>query len=152
MNNTPAEVLVIDPESLSVANCFLECQDVETTASNMGIDKELAVSILARKEVKAYIDGVFLSMGFNNKFRMRSAIDALIQQKFQELEESGTGSSKDIAELLEMSHRFTMQEYDKMIQVEKLRSSNVKNQLNVQINDNAGSNYTNLIENLLKNA
>lgn len=146
---TPAETVQIDPESLEIANAYLSNPSTEEVAEMLGVSKEIVVSTLARREVKAYVDGVFLNTGFNNRFRMRDALDALIQKKFEEMEESGIGSSKDIAELLALSHKFTMEEYDKMIKLEAMKQSNVKNQLNVQINDNGGSNYNNLLDKLI---
>lgn len=145
---TPAEVLDISPENLEVANCFLQTQDLVEVANALDLPREVVSQILSRREVKAYIDNVFINVGFNNRFRMREAMDAIIKKKFQELEESETGSSKDIADLLALSHKMTMDELSRQIELEKLRSANVKNQVNVQIND-AGSKYDNLINRLL---
>ena len=147
---TPAEVLDISPEALEVANSYLQCQDIHQVASDLDMPLELVTQLLERKDVRTYVDSVFFNIGFNNKFRMRAAMDAVIKKKFQELEESEMGSTKDIAELLELSHRMTMQELDKQIQLEKLRvSSNIKNQVNVQINNEGGSKYGALIQRLL---
>lgn len=147
---TPAEVLEISPEALEVANCFLQSQDLDKTANELDISKELVSQILARKEVKAYIDHVFFNLGFNNRFKMRAAMDAVIQKKFQELEESEMGSTKDIAELLALSHKMTMDEMSRQIELEKLRQTNIKNQVNVQINETGGgTKYDNLMQQLL---
>jgi hypothetical protein len=147
--HTPAETLDISPEALEVANAYLVCQDLKQVADDLDTPLELITQILARREVRAYIDNVFMSIGYNNRFKMREAMDAVIKQKFQELEESGMGSTKDIAELLALSHKMTMDELDKQIKLEQLRQSNIKNQVNVQIND-SGSKYNELIQNLLK--
>ena len=146
---TPAEVVQIDPESLEIANAYLSNPSIEEVAEVLGISRDLVVSTMARREVKAYVDGIFFNSGFNNRFRMREALDALIQKKFEEIDESGIGSNKDIAELLALSHKFTMDEYSKLLELRKLENANIKNQLNVQINDNGGSNYNKLLENLL---
>jgi hypothetical protein len=145
---SPAEVLNISPEALEVANSYLQLQDIAKVSDDLDLTPELVSQILSKKEVKAYIDNVFLNLGFNNRFRMREAMDAIIQKKFQELEESETGSSKDIAELLALSHKMTMDELSKMIEHEKLLQSNIKSQVNVQIND-AGTKYDSLIQKLL---
>ena len=89
-------------------------------------------------------------MGYNNRFLMRQAMDALIKQKFQELEEAGVGSSKDIADLLQMSHKMSMDLLDKQLQLEKLRTQapGPQKQVNVQINDD-GSKYSQLIHKLV---
>jgi len=147
---TPAEVLDISPEALEVANCFLQLQDLAKVADELDISKDLVSQILAKKEVKAYVDHVFFNLGFNNRFRMRAAMDAVIQKKFQELEESEMGSTKDIADLLALSHKMTMDEMARQIELEKLRQTNVKNQVNVQINDGGGTKYDNLMKTLMQ--
>lgn len=81
---------------------------------------------------------------------MRRAMDTLISKKFQELDEAGVGSSKDIADLLALSHKMTMEQLDREIALEKVRGSNIKSQVNVQINDQSGSNYGTLLDKLLK--
>lgn len=146
---TPAEVLTISPEALEVANAYLQNSDVNAVCEDLDLTRDYVVSILDRKEVKAYINSVFFNVGFNNRFTMRKAMDALIRKKFQELEESETGSTKDIAELLELSHKMTMQELSKQIELEKLQQTNVRNQVNVQINDQGGSKYENLMKQLI---
>ena len=147
----PAEVLDISPEALEIANCYLQLQSLDATAESMDVPKEQVTKVLARKEVKAYIDHVFMNSGFNNRFRMRAAMDAIIKKKFQELEESETGSAKDIAELLALSHKMTMDELSRQMEYEKLRQSSVKTQTNIQINDQGGTKYEALIHKLLNN-
>ncbi len=147
--HNPAETLDISPEALEVANAYLQSQDLNEVASSLDIPPELVTQILARREVRSYIDHVFMNVGFNNRFKIRAAMDAVIKNKFQELEESGMGSTKDIADLLALSHKMTMEELDKQIKLEQLRQSNIKNQVNVQIND-GGSKYSELIQTLLK--
>ena len=83
---------------------------------------------------------------------MRRAMDALIKQKFQELEEAAAGSQKDIAELLALSHKMRMDLLDKEIQLEKIRSgpAGPQKQVNVQINEGLdGSKYSKLVHQLI---
>ena len=146
----PAETVRISPESLEIANCYLQLQDARKVADVLDISQELVITTLARREVRGYIDQVFFDTGYNNKFLMRRAMDALIQQKFQELEESGVGSSKDIAELLQLSHKMSMDLLDREIQLEKLRQgTGPQKQVNVQINSDDGSKYGQLIHKLI---
>jgi len=146
---TPAEVLDISPEALEIANCYLQDQDIQKVADSLEIRAELVSQILSRKEVKSYIDNVFFNLGYNNRFKMRKAMDAIIKKKFQELEESEMGSTKDISELLALSHKMTMDEMSRQIELEKLRqSNNIRSQVNVQINE-GGSKYETLIQRLL---
>lgn len=149
--SAPAEVLNIAPEALEVANCYLQSQDVRAVADELGISVETASGYLGRREVKAYINQVFFDMGFNNRFKMRRAMDAILAKKFQELEEADVGSNKDIAELLALSHKMSIELLDREIQLEKLRAGEgVKNQVNVQINEGGdGTKYGALISKLL---
>lgn len=145
----PAETVQIAPEALEVANCYLQLQDAKRVADELDLAPTLVTEILSRREVRAYIDHVFMDTGFNNKFEMRAAMDALIKQKFQELHESQTGSTKDIAELLQISHKMSMDLLDREIQLEKLRAGTAPTkQVNVQINDD-GSKYSSLISRLI---
>ena len=146
----PAETIRISPESLEIANCYLQLQDARKVAEQLEVDQDLVITTLARREVRGYIDQVFFDTGYNNKFLMRRAMDALIQQKFQELEESGVGSSKDIAELLSLSHKMSMDLLDREIQLEKLKQgAGPQKQVNVQINETDGSKYGQLIHKLI---
>jgi hypothetical protein len=146
----PAEVLEISPEALEVANCYLQLQNASKVADELGVEPQLVTQILARREVKAYIDQVFFDMGFNNRFTMRKAMDAILSKKFQEMDEAGVGSNKDILEILALSHKITMEQIDKEIQLEKLKDKSLKSQVNVQINDGGGgSNYANLLERII---
>ena len=152
--HAPAEGLQIAPEALEVANAYLQTQDTRKVADELDLPISQVTSILSRREVKAYVNQVFFDTGFNNRHKMREAMDAIIQKKFQDMHESDTGSSKDIAELLALSHKMTMEILDREIQLEKLRaegSGGVKSQVNVQINNGLddGSKYGSLISKLL---
>lgn len=144
----PAEAIAISPEALEIANTYLVHQDTKKVADELDISLDVVANILKRREVKSYIDHVFMDLGFNNRFRLRRAMDAIIQKKFQEMDEAGVGSNKDIADLLALSHKMTMSELEKLIEYEKVKESNIKSQVNVQIND-GGSNYSTLLEKII---
>ena len=148
--NTPAETLRISPEGLEVANAYLQLQDLQKVATELDMPVDMVTTMLAKREVKTYIDNVFMNVGFNNQFKLRSAMDALIGQKFQELQEAGVGSGKDIADLLALSHKMTIETLDRQIALEKLKSESVKNQVNVQVNEFGSGAYGNLMEKLLR--
>ena len=147
----PAETVRISPEALEVANAYLQLNDARAVAQELDLDPEVVTNLLARREVKSYIDSVFFDSGYNNRFLMRRAMDALIKQKFSELEESQTGSTKDIAELLQMSHKMSMDFLDREIALEKARqSTGPQKQVNVQINEGLdGSKYSQLVQKLI---
>jgi hypothetical protein len=147
----PAETVRISPEALEVANAYLQLNDARAVAQELELDPEVVTNLLAKREVKSYIDSVFFDSGYNNRFLMRRAMDALIKQKFSELEESQTGSTKDIAELLQMSHKMSMDLMDREIQLAKAQQApGPQKQVNVQINDALdGSKYSQLVQKLI---
>ena len=152
--SSPAEALQISPENLEIANCFLELQDIHKVADVLDVPLDFVTRILARSEIKAYVNQVFYEVGFNNRFRMRDLMDTLIKKKLSDMSESETGSNKDIVDLIALSHKMSMEMLDKEIQLEKLRqgsSTGIKSQVNVQINDGLGdgTKYGALISKLL---
>ena len=149
-NTLPAESVRIQPEHLAIADCYLQTHSIQQTADNLQLSVELVADILAQTPVRLYIDQVFRDVGFNNRYKLRSALDAVIQKKFQDMELSETGSNKDIADLLALSHKFTMDQLQLELEFLKLQQKDmhIKNQVNVQIND-SGSNYQQLINRLL---
>lgn len=149
--NLPAETIKISPEALEVANCYLQLQNTKEVAEALDLTTDQVTEYLKRKEVRGYIDHVFQDMGYNNRFLMRRAMDAIIKQKFRELEESGVGSNKDIADLLQISHKMSMDLLDKEIQLAKLQQqpSGPQRQVNVQINDTDTSKYAQLVQKLM---
>lgn len=146
--NTPAEGLNISPEGLEIANTYLEVQDINKTALKLGVEPEFITKMLARKEIKAYVDSIFFNLGYNNRYKLRGIMDKLIDDKMREMEEAGTTSKKDIVELLALSLKITQAETQRLIEEQKLADSQIRTQTNIQIN--GADNYSNLIEKLIK--
>lgn len=155
MNNLPTvsqpQALIISPEALEIANNYLQLQNINKTAEELGLSPDQVSEVLDRREVRAYIDNVFMDVGFNNRFKIREVMDIIIQKKLQELDEAEVGSSKDIADLLALSHKMTMEQLDKQISLEKIRQGNkVQTQVNMQVNEFGGdTKYGSLISKLL---
>jgi hypothetical protein len=149
----PHQDLQVSPEDLAIANCYLTLQDIRAVGEELDVSAEIVAERLAQPALKRYIDHVYLDVGFNNRHRLGSAMDAVIKKRFQELEEAGIGSTKDIADLLMMKHKMTMDQLDRQIALEKIRreSSAPQNQVNVQINEaQPQSNYDRLLAQLMK--
>ena len=149
--NLPAETIRVAPEFLEVANAYLQLNDPQRVAHELDLPVDTVTEILKRREVKSYIDSVFFDTGYNNRFLMRRAMDAVIKQKFSELEEAQSGSTKDISELLMMSHKMAMDLMDREIQLEKIKQgTGPQKQVNVQINEGLdGSKYSQLVHKLI---
>ena len=110
MTDQPALVTQIAPEALSVAEAYLKSMNIADTAGDLGISEQEVTTYLAKKEVKRYVDTVFMDVGYRNKFKLASALDGIIEQKLEELDESEMGSNKDIADLLALAHKMRMEE------------------------------------------
>ena len=153
-SSSPAETLKISPENLEIANSYLASQNIADVSRNLGLPTDTITEILGKSEVRAYIDMVFLDFGFNNRFKMRSVMDAVINKKLTEMDESDTGSGKDIIEIMALSHKMSMDILDRQIKLEEAKAKNapsIRNQTNVQINEGGGgSKYENLIAQLMK--
>jgi hypothetical protein len=148
---SPAEALDISPEQLEVANCYLQDPSISNVAETLDVTPQYVAQMLEKREVKSYIDSVFYNLGYNNRFKLRGLMDAIIKKKLQDMDESETGSTKDISELLALSHKMTVEMMDREIKLETLRAANnIKTQTNIQINAPGGSKYTSLIEKLMQ--
>ena len=153
MNNlAKVEDAQISPEGLEIANTYLKTTSVNDTALALGVPKDTVSKYLNQREVKKYIDTVFLDVGYRNRFRLADALDDIIEKKLEELDEAEMTSNKDIADLLQMAHKMRMDEIKAQTDSAKAEQANIKNQTNVQINDNSNfgeGNYGELMKKLL---
>ena len=143
----------ISPEGLEVANAYLELGNIQSVCARLKLDEGECSEILAKREVKGYIDQVYLDTGYRNRFKLATALDDLIDRKMEEAEESEIYSNKDLADLLQMAHKMRMDEIKAQAELEKAKAQNVKNQTNVQINGEVPfgqGNYGELMKKLLK--
>jgi molybdenum cofactor biosynthesis enzyme len=147
------EITTISPEGLEIANCYLQYGNIRAVCDYMQVAENQVVEILNKREVKRYIDTVYLDMGYRNKNNIASLLDEMIQSKLDEAQESGVYSSKDLADLLQMAHKMRMDEIKAMSELEKAQNTgSVRNQTNVQINEAlpfGQGNYGKLMEKLL---
>ena len=147
------EITTISPEGLEVANCYLQYGNIRAVCDYMGVPENKVVEVLNKREVKKYIDTVYLDMGYRNKNNIATVLDEMIASKLEEAQETGVYSSKDLADLLQMAHKIRMDEMKAQAEMEKAKGSSIKTQNNVQINaDGFGQgNYGELMKKLLNN-
>jgi len=143
----------MSPEGLEIANAYLELGNIQSVCSRLKVDENTVQDFLGKREIKQYIDQVYLDTGYRNRFKLASTLDDIIERKLDEAEESQIYTNKDIADLLSMAHKMRMDEIKAMAELEKAKASNIKNQTNVQINSElpfGQGNYGKLMEKLLK--
>jgi predicted transcriptional regulator len=154
MNNlAKIEEAHISPEGLEIANTYLRTTSVEATASSLGVTQDEVSKYLNQREVKKYVDTVFLDVGYRNRFKLAATLDDIIEKKLEELDEADMTSNKDIAELLQLAHKMRVDEMKIQTDAVKAEQSGIKNQTNVQINDNSSfgeGNYGELMKKLLE--
>ena len=146
------ELTTISPEGLEVANSYLQFGNIRGVCDHLQVAENKVVEILNKREVKKYIDTVYLDIGYRNKNNIGSVLDEMIASKLEEAQESGIYSSKDLADLLQMAHKMRMDEIKARADLAKTESNNIKNQTNVQINEAVPfgqGNYGKLMEKLL---
>ena len=137
--------IVIAPEWLAIANIYLERGSIEAVAHALNIPQYQVTETLGKREVRAYLDNVYLDLGYRNRSTIAKAMDKIIQIKIDEMEDSEMGSSKDIAELLMMAHKMRMDE------IKALNTGDsIKQQTNVQINNPGGANYGAFLQKLME--
>lgn len=146
------EVTTISPEGLEIANIYLQFGNIRAVCEYLHVSEEKVVEVLNKREVKKYVDTVYLDMGYRNKNSIASVLDEMISSKLEEARESGMYSNKDLADLLQMAHKMRMDEIKAQNDAEKT-STSIRNQTNVQINDASipfgQGNYGKLMEKLL---
>ena len=147
------ELTTISPEGLEVANSYLTFGNIRAVVEQLGVAENKVVELLNKREVKKYIDTVYLDMGYRNKNNIATLLDEMIESKLEEAKESGVYSNKDLADLLQMAHKMRMDEIKAQAELEKAQATNVKSQTNVQINEGlpfGQGNYGKLMDKLLK--
>ena len=145
-------VTKMSPEGLEIANAYLELGNLPSVCARPGVDENTVQEYLGKREVKQYIDQVYLDTGYRNRFKLANTLDDLIDKKLEESEESQIYTNKDLADLIQMAHKMRMDEIKAMAELEKAKASNIKNQTNVQINSElpfGQGNYGKLMEKLL---
>jgi hypothetical protein len=116
----------LSPENFDVANAWLQYGNVQDTARALAIPEHVVVSTLKDKQIKAYLDGVYLDMGYRNRHKLGALLDRMIDQKIEEAEESGVFTGKDLYDLIALAHKMRMDE----IKAEKAENSTTVNVAN----------------------
>lgn len=133
-----------------MANTYLQYGNIREVCNYLCVSEDKVVAILNKREVKQYIDTVYLDMGYRNRNNLASVMDDMIASKLEEAIETGIYSKKDLADLLQMAHKMRMDEIKAQAELEK--ATTVRNQTNVQINEGipfGQGNYGKLMEKLL---
>ena len=128
------ELTTISPEGMEIANSYLQFGNIRAVSDELRVSEEKVAELLNKREVKKYIDTVYLDLGYRNRNNIGKLLDEMIESKLEEAQESGVYSNKDLADLLTMAHKMRMDEIKAQADLEKAQASNIRTQNNVQIN------------------
>ena len=78
------EVTTISPEGLEIANAYLQFGNIRAVCEMMAVPENQVVELLNKREVKKYIDTVYLDMGYRNKNNIAHVLDEMIASKLEE--------------------------------------------------------------------
>ena len=146
-------VTKISPEGLEIANSYLKHGSIPAAAKELRVTEDTVSEALNKREIRQYIDTVYLDTGYRNRFKLSETLDLLIEKKLEEADETEIYSNKDMADLLALAHKMRMDEMKAQTELEKAKAGTIKNQVNIQ--DNSGvpfgqGNYGELLKKLLK--
>ena len=79
---------------------YLEVGNVPAVCARLKMDTAKVSEILNKREIKAYIDQVYLDTGYRNRFKLANSLDDLIERKLEEAEESQIYTNKDLADFI----------------------------------------------------
>lgn len=147
MSNTAHEIIPISPEQLEIAQTYISTQSIQDTAARLKISEVQVSQYLRKPEVKAYLDHVYISSGYRNRFKLAEVLENILEKKLEELADAEMTSSKDILDIILAIDKLRTNELKHMVEVEKIRNSKPSNQTNIQIN---ATNYDKLIGDLLE--
>ena len=137
--SNPLQQYKISPEVFEVATEYVKHLDISQTAKALGLSNDEVSGIIEKREVKRYIDAIFLEQGYMQRNKLNDVMTMLVDQKLEEMMETGLGSSKDILDILQFAHKMRM-DHDKASREEAPGT-----QVNIQQNY-GGDNYSKLLE------
>lgn len=138
-----SNITLLLPEGFEIANAFLQYGSAKDVSEQLELPLHEVVKTLQTPDVKRYLDGVYMDLGYRNRDKLASVIDKMIDAKLAEAEESGIYSSKDLLEIITIAHKMRMDE----IKAQKAEEAPTA-QTTVQIANFGESNYGRLMERL----
>lgn len=100
--NKTLEAPELDPVILGIANEHIQGKSHQEIAEGFGTSQDRVAQVLERREVKQYVDQVYLSQGYLNRFKRLDLINQVIQEKVEAAILGGELSKKDLLEWLRL--------------------------------------------------
>jgi len=139
----------ISPEGAEIANRYLQCAcSLYLTSEQLGVPTYEISATIEQPLVRKYINRILQETGQRRMESIMRKLDDLIEKKWLELEEAEIGSNKDIADLLGMAHKMSL-DTNKILAAESA-GSKVVSQKNTQVNLYGQGSYGKLMEKLIE--
>jgi hypothetical protein len=136
----------ISPEGAKVANTYLaNACSIKETSRALDIPTHEISATLQQPLVKTYVNSILREHSYGHMVQIAEKLDSLIDKKWDELEEAEIGSNKDIADLLQLAHKFRM-DMSNLIQKD---TAGPVTQTNNQVNVYGEGSYGKLMEKLI---
>ncbi len=100
--NKTLEAPELDPVILGIANEHIRGQSHQEIADVFGVSQDRVAQVLDRREVKQYVDQVYLSQGYLNRFKRLELINQVIQKKVEDAILGEDLTKKDLLEWLRL--------------------------------------------------
>ena len=71
-------VTKMSPEGLEIANSYLEHGSIPAAANALAVTEDTVSEALNKREIKQYIDTVYLDTGYRNRFKLSETLDLLM--------------------------------------------------------------------------
>lgn len=139
----PLQDYKISPEIFEVATTYVKTLDLETTARTLDLPVDVVSGILDKKEVKRYVDQIFLQEGYMQRNKLNDVMTKIIDLKVEEMDESEMGSNKDILEIMKLAHQMQM---DHNKAAKEASAPSVQNNFQQNVH---GDNYSNLMAKII---
>ena len=82
------EVTKISPEGLEIANSYLQFGNIRAVSEHLCVPAETVAECLNKRDVKRYVDTVYLDLGYRNKNQIGTVLDEMIASKLEEAQEA----------------------------------------------------------------
>ena len=69
------ELTTISPEGMEIANSYLQFGNIRAVSDELHVSEDKVAELLNKREVKKYIDTVYLDMGYRNRNNIGSLLD-----------------------------------------------------------------------------
>jgi hypothetical protein len=100
--NSALEAPALDPSILIVANEYLSGEAIDAIAKNHALTMDQVTAIIERKDVRSYVDSVYLSQGYLNRVKRLALINRVVDKKLEEAIESDVYSKKDLLDWMKL--------------------------------------------------